>query len=380
MLFCFTAHAQYETVYYDIENSNFDNGQALPAETFFNINSTIPASVDLVEIEIYRTSKFKKPAFVTSWKRSEGNTATNYQIPLNYKLRRNGDYSFVFRYYSSANDGERAKMKQSVFASLDAYIDGVMTVEKSRIGVSKSSAVIVSDLDAIMDGATRFYLPKADYTFDGFSSVVESKIDQIRNANLKDGLYALNEEEYDNKKEARQEYADQLIDNLKMAIKGEAEQIIDADSYTLDQVIAIEDYPVQKTQSVIGVNIGYGGIFLDGRFKDFTYARGAYAGLSFPLGNINVGPKFFSNASVNVGVFLKNFEDEQGNTQTGPIVNRPIYAGLGYKIWKFIRINGGVVMVGESEIDGGRVKLGDVGFKPYVGLSLEFKLWAKLAD
>lgn len=373
-------NAQYETVVFDATNNNFDNGQPLPAETNFAITGGTLIDVDLVEVEIYKNSKFSKPVFSTDWKRNEGSQVGAYQIPVNFKLRRNSDYSFILREYSSATDAEKLKMKQSVFASLDSYVDGVMSASRSKIKVEKKTAQIVSDLNDIMEEATRYYIAKADYDFQGFSSVIDGKVEQIRDGKLKNGLFNIDNDEITSKQDAKQQYGESLIDELKMAIKNEAQQVIDADSYVLSNVVTIEDYPVEKTKSVVGVQFGYGGVFLDGTAKDFQYARSTYVGFAFPLANLNIGPKFFRNATLGAGIFLKEFEDENGIEQTGPIVKRPIYASLGYKLFKFVRINGGLVMVGSSNIDGNNVSFGDVSFKPFVGLSAEIRLWAKLAD
>ncbi len=373
-------NAQYETVVYDAANNNFDNGQPLPAETNFAITGGILDNVDLVDVEIYRNNKFNRPVFTTNWKRNEGSKVGAFQIPINYKLRRNSDYSFIIKQYSSANDEEKLKMKQSVFASLDSYIDGVMSAKSNKIKVEKKTNEIVSDLNSIMEEATRYYISKADYDFNGFSSVIDGKVDQIRDAKLGNALSNIENDGISTRQEAKQIYGEQLIDELKMAVKNEAEQVIDADSYVLSSVTTLEDYPVEKAKSIIGVQIGYGGVFLDGQWKDFEYARSPYIGASFPLANLNLGPKFFRNANLSAGIFLKQFKDEDGVKQSGPIVKRPLYAALGYKVFKFVRFNAGAVMVGTSDIDGGRVSFGDVSFKPFVGLSAEIKLWAKLAD
>ncbi len=373
-------NAQYESVVYDATNNNFDNGQPLPAEQNFAITGGISADVDLVEVEIYKNDKFNSPVYKASWQRAASGGAGTFQIPVNHRLRRNSDYSFIFREFATASDEEKLKMKQSVFASLDAYVDGVMSAGKKSIKVEKKTNQIVADLNAIMDEATKYYVSKGEFNFDGFSSVIDGKIEQIKGGKLRQGVFNIANDDFKSKRDAKQQYGEQLIDELKMAIKNEAEQVIDADSYIAGTVNRVVDYPVEKAKAIVGLQLGYGGVFLDGELKDFEYARSPYLGVSFPLANLNLGPKFFRNANLSVGMFLKNFKDENGVKQTGPIIKKPVYAALGYKVFKFVRLNGGVVMVGESNIDGSNVSFGDVNFKPFVGLSAEFRIWAKLAQ
>lgn len=368
----------YETVIYNAENNDFDNGQPLPAETFFNLTSGAGSDVDLVEVEIYRNDNFNRPVYTTSWERPLGSEVGSYLIPINYKMRRSSDYSFILRYFKSVEGESRKKMKQAVFNAIDVYLDGVVNTSRNSISVDKRPRVIIDDLNAIVEEAIRYYVPKSDYEFRGFSSVIESQLQAIDQVRLRDGMYM--DGEVENKDAAKQRYGRSVINDLKRSVKAEAEQVLDAEYYVLDSTTKIRDYKTENIQGSLGIDIGYGAIFLGGEVDDFSYARAPYAGLSFPLANLNIGPKFFRNASVNAGLFLRDFEDENGNIQTGPVIGLPIYAGIGYKLFRFVRINAGGVLIGDGEIDGDSFRLGNVGVKPFVGLSVELRIKAKLAE
>lgn len=77
------------------------------------------------------------------------------------------------------------------------------------------------------------------------------------------------------------------------------------------------------------------------------------------------------------GLFLNNFNSSQGNRITGPLVNLPIHAGLGYKMFRILRLNAGAVLPNFEEA---YTKLKKNYIQPYVGVSLEINLWMGLND
>src|SRR5690606_3709132 len=96
-----------------------------------------------------------------------------------------------------------------------------------------------------------------------------------------------------------------------------------------------------RTQTVLPLFIGYGGVYLGGNVDNLEYDSQPYAGFSIPFGRGNGA--WFSRTSFVLGVFINNFKDADDNTITGPVVDRPVFAGLGFRIYDFIHFNAGVV-------------------------------------
>jgi hypothetical protein len=72
-------------------------------------------------------------------------------------------------------------------------------------------------------------------------------------------------------------------------------------------------------------------------------------------------------------VFLdKSFTDQNGQSYTGPIFQYPIYAALGYRAFRFLRINAGATALENSSDN-------SIGFYPFVGVSAELNLSLSLA-
>lgn len=142
----------------------------------------------------------------------------------------------------------------------------------------------------------------------------------------------------------------------------------------LVDVRIVNAYPTEKKPHTLPLNFGYGAFAMKRTLSSTEYLNGPYVGLSFPLEN-KTFQKFLGNASISTGVFLQNFESKSGNQISGPLVNLPIYAGLGYKMFNVMRFNAGAVMINMEEVNSSS---NTNYIQPYVGLSLEFNLWLGL--
>src|SRR5690606_27132574 len=129
-------------------------------------------------------------------------------------------------------------------------------------------------------------------------------------------------------------------------------------------------YPTEKKPFHLPLNVGYSGTYFSGDFNNLEYDTAPFVGLSFPLGNRKF-TKFLGNASLSTGVLLNNLVNGQNQEISGPLIGRPIYAGLGYTMFRVLRFNAGAVLTSsESNND-----TENLSFYPFVGFSLEFNLW-----
>ncbi len=371
--------AQYQTVMYDYEKNYFNQGQALPAEDYFMVSGSVPQSVDYVEIEVHKSGKVdkNKPLFVATWKRSHTNTSQTFDVPVNYKLRGNSEYDLAINTYRKATQTEKDNLRQILNSSLDAYVDGVISVEKRRFSLDKPAGAMVKDMDDIVNNGTTFYTNKINFTFPGFSDIIKNKIKQIKDAKLRRGLFNFSKKAAESRRDARRLYAEKLLGELKTAIHTELEQLINTEMVVLGDNKQVHEYPTAKVRNTLSINAGYGGAYFSGGINDLSYDSAPYVGLSFPLGR-SYRSRFLSNTSVSVGAFLTNFEDETGQEVTGPIFNRPYYVGLGYKIFQFIRFNAGATFLESASNTQFDVK--NVKVKPFIGVSAEINLWMGLGN
>lgn len=372
------SYAQYETVLFDYERNYFNQGQALPAESYFILSGQIDQKIELVEALIYRSQKKQgKPLYRSSWKRSFTNKGETFEIPMNYKLRGSNIYDITFKTYRRASDKERQDLMQSVTDALNNYVDGVIAVDKRRLDISQPAGAMMEDLNDIVHYGMTFYRSKINFDFPGFSDIIKHKIKQLNEAKLSNALLFLGSDKQKEKESIKKAYADQLIQELKEALFAELRQMINAELLLLDDSKVVEGYPVERTRNIIAINAGYGGVYFNGGLNDLSYDGGTYLGLSIPLGNSALTSEFWSNTSISVGAFINNLEDENAVELTGPIFRRPYFVGLGYKAFEFIRINAGATLI-ETKKETFNFDIKEVSVKPFIGVSAEINLWLGL--
>lgn len=100
-------------------------------------------------------------------------------------------------------------------------------------------------------------------------------------------------------------------------------------------------------------------------------------GLTIPL---NIKRKFtsqkrmFDSFGWSAGVLLKPVVDANGIEFVTPGVNLPVYTGIGFRMFKVVRFNAGVLVLGEKGISG----FNNLSVIPTAGLALEMNFWMGL--
>lgn len=372
----FIVNAQQSTVVYDYANNWFNQGGELPAETNFTITGQIPTDVSKVAIAIRKSGK-ENALYETEWSRPIGNTATSVSIPVKQKLRSNNLYDFDLKFYRLTEQADKKNIKEQLFTALEGYVDGIANVNKNKITLSKSTQVIMDDLFAIVDQSMVYYEPITGFDFPGFSDIVRLKLDQVDNTQL--SIAKVNVGKQGNKANTQKAFADQLLGELKKLLRNEVSPYVMQDAYVLSEIRNVTEVETEKTTNYLTLQGGYGIIYIDGELSDANYFEGAYAGLVLPLGKPAFAPKFIQRASISAGVFLKNFEDTNGETVSGPIVGRPVYIGLGYNLIKFVKFNAGAVFLENKSTDETfTLDVNNIRVRPFVGLSAQIKLSGKL--
>ncbi len=360
-----SVYAQHATVVYNYERNYFNENQPLPAESHFLLSGAITEDVTLVGVEIYKPQKRNKPLYATDWKRPAGSDAVLFSLPVNYKLRGNGEYDIKITYMRNLSQAEREYLKVRLFQTLDSYLSSSLQVNRNNIKLLRSSRDMMNDMNTIVEDGLQIYKNRSGLEFDGFSDIVKGKLAQIEDVKLKKGKFLFGK----SKKESKALYVQQLINDLEQVVHNETEQYLNSELMTVSDAKWITDYPTGKAPGGLSVNVGYGGVYFDGDFDDMDYDAAPFVGVSLPFGRTAFS-SFLGNASLSAGVFLTNMENENGETVTGPIIDRPSYLALGYRLFRFVRFNVGATFL-ETETSAGD---NDLSVRPFVGLSAEINL------
>ena len=367
------ASAQYETVNFDYERSYFNEGQPLPAQKRFMLNGEITDDIQMVQVNIYKTSNTDKaPLHTALWKRPDNNQQNSFTLPVNYQLDGASEYTFVINYYKPASDAQRQGLHAVLEDVLYQYLEQSVQVRKKSITLLKNPRLMIKEMNQIVETTMTYYENKNNFRFKGFSDIILGQLQQLENLDLSRALVHDDIE----KPEARRAYARKQIDGVKVLVAREITQFIDDYLMIVTDNKTIVDYPTEKVKYTIAVNAGYAGAYNDGGVDNFTYGSGIMVGLAFPLGR-GTSRTGLNRLAITTGVFIQNFEFEDDEGATGPLVKRPFYLGLGVKTLKVVRISAGAVVLQATDSKK-LVDFGKVYIRPYVGIALELNFWLGL--
>jgi hypothetical protein len=372
---------QYKTVIFNYERSYFDDGQPLPAENKFIISGEAGANIDIVEVKIYHSPNTDKGAFYqNTWEKRATSPPATFTLPVNQPLRGNEEYTFVLNYYTKISEQQQQLLLAQINAATGAYIDQSYQVERSSITVMERPRTMRNNLNAIVQKGLSLHRNQISYSFQGFSDLVYQKLEQLGELKLQKARFNIFAKEDENTRTVRLRYAQDQIAALKTMINQEVAQFVGVQLYALTDSKKISDYTTEKTKNSLAINVGYGGVYYSGTFNNLAYDAAPYAGISLPFGKAPFAAPFWAKSSISTGVFLQNMKFGPGNVATGPLVHRPIYVALGYRVLPFIRLNAGATVL-QNELTSSTstdLNLDKIYIRPFVGLSMEINLWLNL--
>lgn len=364
--------AQYESVVFDYSLSYFNNGQPLPAEEKLIFSGSTSKDVQMVEVAVYKPNA-DKALYESAWRRNPGETSEMYKIPFNYPLQANSDYDIRIIHFNLMKDEQKRELIRNLQEELNLTVDELLIIKDGKVELNTSKSKFVRLLNKIAEDRLENYRFKNEWTFEGVSDLVKVYLDKMDQES--------EDFETDSTK-SRVSELKKFYDNKRRSIKDlitySVNPILEQQIYYISDLYLVQDYSTEKISGSLAINVGYGGAYLSGNDNGFNYDSAPYLGLSFPLSRRIYTHPVLNNTSFSFGVFLEDFE-EDGTILTGPIFGRPYFAGLGYRLFRFIRINAGAVILekdGNSSVDSNGVSVtgSQIQLRPFVGISAEINL------
>jgi hypothetical protein len=368
------AVAQYKTVNYNYEKNWFNESERLPAGSHWILNGGITPNTSMVEVEVFKNAKsFKKPLYTSSWRNPFQGSLNMFSIPVQYKLVGNSKYTIVLSYFRFVEHDEKQKLQALINDALDAYIRQMVESNASQVRLRKNPKMVLQDLDAIVQAGTAFYRSSNGLKFDGFSDLIEDKLNQIDDLKLRKAKFNMEKTVDDDKKSIKVKYLERNLQEIQALCKKEVAQFIGSDLLIQQDRRVMADYETEKTKYVIPINAGVIGAYSTAGPSRNSFGVAPSAGFSVPLGRKGFAKPFWSNSSISFGVSLMNF-DLGSSVATGPVIQRPFYLGYGYRVFNILRINAGVVAL-QTKQPKAQFNFNNVYISPQVGVSLELGLW-----
>ena len=361
LLFVSALTAQRQTVFYDFAKNTFGDFQELPSEEYLLITGALPPGCELVEIALFddEIEDLDDALYVGNWTASGTTGNRDFAVPINKRLSPGNDYSFRISFFHEVTGESRTKLYEQVRRNIEAYLNLNYSIDDGKLDLERSPRKLRRELDQIVHQSMRQYRITSPGAFDGFSDIVLEQLDDLDGrevATVNSGNVP-------------------ALSSLMSLMDGELRSMLNQDIVMLRNERVISDVEAEDKPGYFSIVGGYGAVYYDGDLDNLDYGDGAFVGLGFPFSATKVAPKILRNAELSLGVFVNDFEID-GRDLTGPIVERPIFVGLDYKLFSFVRLNAGAVFLEED--NGNEDMFEDldtrVRVRPFVGLSAKLNL------
>ncbi len=375
-LFFSHLHAQQKSVLLESRTRQIAANELLPAQEPFNIRVPVGKNTAIIRIHVLKGNSTTDIVKNVYWIRPVDFSLDLAEIMVDAKLHGNSKYGFEVKIFNYLSDSEKIVLKETIHTHIQNYLDAVLEANGKKIVADKKAEKMLDDLNAIMRRSLYYYENTQQIRFDGYSDIVKMKLEEVQKARLSNAAYNMHGKIKDTSGATsglKGSYASQLVEDLQRTIFHETDNFLNLDFVRLYDSFIINSKYTERGVTVLPLFIGYGGVYLGGNFGDLNYDSRAYAGVSIPLGSGN--RNYFARTSFIMGVFLNNLRDASGKTFTGPIVNRPVFAGLGFRVLSFVHLNAGVVALSTDKLSLSDIKTSDIKLEPFIGLSAQFNLW-----
>lgn len=356
----------YKSITYDYERNRFGEFEALPAEKHFVISGQTPSNTDLVEVDIFdQKGKDRSPALASSvWKRGIGNKGNTFYLPVAYPLRAGKQYDLEFRYYRSLSTLEAKKLQELVVQQSLDFLQASIYCDGKDFELNTRSKRLIGELTQLVEKSLSEHRFKTQRSFQGFSPLLSQYLNS-------EGSGARAWCAAPDSLKANMESPEVALRRL---LEAELDFVSSSGPYELQDYRYVDDYVTEEVKdNYFSLNAGFGGVYLGGNVQNLQYGSGPYFGMGFPLATSAIAPKFFRNMSISAGVFLRDFEGKNNQRITGPIIGRPYYLGVDYRVFRFIRFNAGAALLEEhTSVNNNTDKR--LLVRPFIGLSARVNL------
>jgi hypothetical protein len=185
------------------------------------------------------------------------------------------------------NDADKMQLQTVVRQNISNYLNAAFETSNKGITAARKTDQVADDLNSIVVRSLKDFRNLRGTDFEGFSDIVKLKLQQVNNARLSNAAFNVQSNPADslaNDTTVKADYAVKLMDELEFIILSEVDNYLDTDFVKLYDKFVIRNQVTERTQTVLPLFIGYGGVYLGGNVDNLEYDSQPYAGFSIPFG------------------------------------------------------------------------------------------------
>ncbi len=372
MLAFLVSVAQERAVTIDFESGSFVNQPNIPFDKPFGIVGNASKDIEFVKVNILRAGKDKVlHSFV--WNRIDGNESENFNIVVPPVLTSNTEYDFEIITYKSLSLAQKSALLKNVEDKVRFFLLNNLYYDGKNVNVNKPKKVY-EQLAQLIQETFQFQESKNLIPLQAPSSLVLEELKRQSDFKFSQFFKKASRNE---KNDIANELISEKTEHLVALISSELMPFINSQMvqhYRKVNVLAVETdhepFSLPVNFGMYGWNKTVNINNTDAQNIEFTPAIGftiPFSGKSRLASNTRWVDAFGFSARI----LLKPVEDVNGTEFVTPGVDVPVYAGLGLRFFKIVRLNAGILILDEK----GEQSFNKLTLIPTVGLALELNLW-----
>ena len=364
--------AQERIVKIDFESGSFYNNPKIPFDNSFVIMGETGKEIEFVKANIsYEGKNYILHSFV--WNRIEQNKSETFSIVVPPVLRSNTKYDFEIITYRLITSSQKENLLKDIEDRVRFFLMNNIYFDGKNVVVNKPKDVY-NKLNQIIKESFEHFESKNFIPIQAPSSLVLEELKKQSDFRFDRFFKRTTRIERD---DIANEFISDKVEHLVALISSELIPFINSQLVQHHRQVVVKSVETDKEPFTLPVNIGM--YAWDKRVSinntsvhNINFTPGV--GLTIPFNNksrLSSKTRIFDSFGFSAGVLLKPVVDDNGIEYLAPGVNLPTYTGLGFRVFKVVRFNAGVLVLGEK----GNQGFDNLSIIPTAGLALELDLW-----
>ncbi|MCA1757286.1 MAG: hypothetical protein LC649_07510 [Bacteroidales bacterium] len=369
------AFTQERLVKVDFESGSFVNTPVVPFDQPFIIQGDAGIDIEYVVVHIFNENS-KKPIHSFAWNRTADNNTSTFSVVIPGVLKSGSKYDFQITTYKQMSEQQKHILADNLAERITFFLKNNYYFDGKNLNISNPNSVY-SDLKTLIDEALIYQISKNSIGYAAPSILVLEELKNQSDFRFKRFLRSRGNFERDS-------VADQMVNervkHINDLIMSELHPFISSDLVQHHRTVLVRSVSTDREQFTLPVNIGMYAwdksmTINNASVHNVNFTPGA--GVTIPFSNrsrLASRSRLFDSFGYSIGLLFEPVADADGTEFVTPGVTLPVYTGLGFRLFKVVRFNAGVIILGEK----GTEDFSNLSVLPTAGLSLELNIWLGL--
>ena len=372
MIIAMLISAQERIVRVDFESGAFVNNPQIPFSESFVIQGETGSDVSFVKVNIFYEDKLR-PIHTFVWNRCENNNSNLFTIEVPAILKPNTKYDFEIITYKLLSKNQKDFLISNTEDRIRFFFQNNVYYDGNNISVNRPQSVY-KELSSLVDEALKHQESKNGIEYQSPSALVFDELKKQSNFRFNKFF---NKYDTNDSNEAAKSLVSDKVEHLTKLVMSELKPYLNSNLVQHYKKVLVKSVSTDKETFTLPVNIGFYAWNKSSNIDNVNVSNTNFtlgAGLTIPFSNKSVFAtkmKLLDSFGFSLGVLFNPIKDANGTEFVTPGINIPVYTGLGFRVLRVIRINAGIIVLGEK----GQQGFNHISVIPTAGMALELNAW-----